>query len=66
MKLLDPNDPFFRSPAIRWGTVIAPAIMAGAEFVWGGPGWAVVFAASAVFAFWVLIVKGPDSGPDQD
>jgi hypothetical protein len=62
MKLIDPNDPFFRKPAVRWGTVITPLVMAGAEFIWGGPGWAVVFAAAGLYAYWTLIVKGPDQG----
>ncbi len=62
MKLLDPNDPFFRKPAVRWATVLLPAASAGAELTWGGPGWALVFGAAAIFAFWVLIVKGPDPG----
>ncbi len=60
MKLLDPNDPFFRRPAIRWGTVILPSVMGAAEFVWGGPGWGILFAAAGAYAFWMLIIKGPD------
>lgn len=62
MKLLDPNDPFFRHPAVRWATVLVPAAMTGFELVYGGPGWAMVFGAAAVYAFWLLIVKGPDQG----
>jgi hypothetical protein len=63
MKLLDPNDPFFRHPATRWATVLVPLAMALAELVFGGgPGWVVVFGAAAAYAFWILIIKGPDQG----
>ena len=60
MKILDPNDPFFRKPWVRWATVLVPLGSAAAELVWGGPGWALVFGAAGIYAFWLLIVKGPD------
>lgn len=67
MKLLDPNDPFFRKPATRWVTVLVPLAMAALEMSMGSPGWAMLFLATGVFAFWVLIVKGPDKGgPGSD
>jgi hypothetical protein len=62
MKLLDPNDPFFAKPWIRWTTVLVPAAMTVFELIYGGPGWAVVFGAAAAYAFWMLIIKGPDQG----
>lgn len=62
MKILDPNDPFFRRPALRWATVILPLAMALGEFIWGSPGWGAAFAAAGLYAFWILIVKGPDQG----
>lgn len=71
MKLLDPNDPFFRHPATRWVTVLVPLGMGALELSMGSPGWAMLFLGAGVFAFVVLIVKGPDQGgpgkggPDQ-
>lgn len=65
MKLIDPNHPFYASPLRRWLTVALPAVWAVIEFVWGGPGWAVLWAGAAAYAYWMLIHQGPDKGADQ-
>ena len=54
--ILDPNDPFFAKAWVRWATVLVPAGMAGVEFWNGSPGWGVLFAAMAAFAFWQLFI----------
>ena len=67
MQLLDPNDPFFRKPWVRWATVLVAYGMGVAELMMGSPGWAMLFLAAGTFAFMVLIVKGPDKGgADKD
>ncbi|MFN7222407.1 MAG: hypothetical protein ACK4MS_00125 [Paracoccaceae bacterium] len=60
MKILDPNHPFFAKPLVRWLTALFPVGWAVVEFVNDSPGWGVLFAAIGAFAFWVLIVRGPD------
>ncbi|MFC2969349.1 hypothetical protein [Acidimangrovimonas pyrenivorans] len=60
MKLLDPNDPFFRPAWRRWATAGVPGLWACVEAWSGSKTWALVFAAIAVFAYWQLILKGPD------
>lgn len=55
MKLLDPNDPFFRPAWRRWAVVLFPALWAGVELIGGNPGWALIFGAAAGYAWWVLI-----------
>ena len=64
MQLIDPNHPFYRTPLRRWLTVALPAVWAVVEVIMGSPGWAVIWAAAAAYAFWILIVKGPDKGAD--
>jgi hypothetical protein len=60
-KLLDANDPFFVPVWRRWATAIAPMLWALFELLaFGSPGWAILFAAVGGYAFWILIVKGPD------
>lgn len=59
MKLIDPNHPFFARPAVRWATVIFPALWAGVELYTGNPGWALLFGAVAGYALWVLILNYP-------
>ncbi len=60
-KLLDPNDPFFAPPWRRWAAALIPLAWAAVElFSFGQPFWAILFAAAGLWAFWVLIVKGPD------
>lgn len=58
-KMLDADHPFFAPVWRRWVTVVLPLFWAGAEFYMGSPGWAVLFAAAGVWAYWELIHKGP-------
>ncbi len=60
MKFLDPNHPFFARPLTRWLTALFPLCWAGVEFWFNSPGWGILFAAAGVYAFYMLIIKGPD------
>lgn len=60
--LLDANHPFFAPVWRRWVTAIFPVVWAGVEFYAGNSGWAVIFAAAGVWAYWELIYKGPKAG----
>ena len=61
-KILDPNHPFFAPVWRRWATTILPGGWALFEAFQGSPGWALLFAALSAFAFYMLIIKGPDAG----
>jgi hypothetical protein len=54
MKFLDPNDPFFAKPLVRWVTVLLPLAWAGVEFWNGGAMWGVMFLAAGLYAGWQL------------
>lgn len=64
MKLLDADHPFFIPVWRRWVTVLAPLAWSVVEFRYNGPGWGVLFAGAGLYAFWILIVKGPGKSPD--
>jgi hypothetical protein len=58
MKFLDPNDPFFARPWVRWATVLLPSIWGLVELLWvGSPFWGVLFLAAGAYAGWVLILN---------
>lgn len=61
MQFLDPNHPFFRPPWVRWATVIVPALWGVFEASSGAWAWSAAFLAIAGYAFWMLIVRGPDA-----
>lgn len=62
MKIIDPDHPFFAPLWRRWATVIFALFWAGVElFALQSPGWAVLFGAAGVFAFYVLIYQGPST-----
>lgn len=63
MKFLDPNDPFFTPVWRRWAAVLLPLAWGGVELYNGSPGWAVVFSGAGAYAFFKLILQGPD--PEQ-
>lgn len=62
MKFLDPNDPFFRHPAVRWVTVLLPTGWGLVELRWiGSPFWGLLFLAAGVYAGWMLFFnRKPD------
>ena len=64
-KFIDANHPFFANPLVRWLSAVLPVLWAGFEFINGSPGWGLIFAALGALAFWVLIVRGPDTPPDD-
>jgi hypothetical protein len=58
MKFLDPNDPFFRNPLVRWITVLIPLGWGLMEFIWiGSPFWGLLFLAAAAYAGYMLFFK---------
>ena len=61
-KFLDADHSFFAPVWRRWITILVPAIWAVVEFSMDSPGWGVLFAALAAYAFWELIIKGPKAG----
>jgi hypothetical protein len=56
-KFLDRDHPMFKHLWVRLLTVAVPGGMAVLEFTKGGPGWAVVFGAAAVWAAWELFLR---------
>jgi hypothetical protein len=50
----------FRKAWVRWATALIPLGWGGLELSWGNTGWAFLFGAAGAYAFWALIVKGPD------
>lgn len=56
-KFIDRNDPFFRHAAVRALTVAVPSAMGMLEFLWGGPGWGIVFLAAGAWAGWELYLR---------
>ena len=60
MQFLDPNDPFFRPAWRRWVTTGVPALWACVEAYSGNNTWALLFAAMGAFAYYRLILNGPD------
>lgn len=59
MQFLDPDDPFFRPLWRRIATVLLPGVWAGVELAGGQFVWAALFAATAGFALWKLILRRP-------
>ena len=59
---LDANHPMFRKPWVRWVTALVPLAWGGLELSWGNAGWAFLFCGAGAYAFWALILKGPDQG----
>ena len=58
MKFLDPNDPFFAKPWVRWATVLFPTAWGLVElFRVGSPMWGMIFLGAGAYAGWVLILK---------
>ena len=60
MKFLDANHPFFRRPVVRWVSSLFPIGWGGMELWLGNPGWGLMFIATGAYAFWQLVIKGPD------
>lgn len=55
MKFLDPNDPFFARPWVRWVTVLLPLGWGMFELFWvGSPLWGMLFLAAGAYAGWML------------
>lgn len=50
----------FRKPIVRWVTSVFPLVWGAVELALGNPGWAIAFGAAGAYAFWQLIIKGPD------
>ena len=61
MKFLDPNDPFFAKPWVRWVTVLLPLGWGLVELWQGSPLWGVLFLAAGGYAGWQLFFnREPD------
>lgn len=61
LKLLDPDHSFFKPLWRRWMTAGVPLVWALVELAMGSAGWAVLFGAFGIYAFWMLFVKGPSA-----
>jgi hypothetical protein len=60
VKFLDPDDPFFAKPWVRWATVILPIAWGLVELLWvGSPLWGVLFIAAGAYAGWMLFGPRP-------
>ncbi len=60
MKFLDPDDPFFAKPWVRWATVILPIAWGLVELLWvGSPFWGGLFIAVGAYAGWMLFGPRP-------
>jgi hypothetical protein len=58
MKFLDPDDPFFRKPWVRWATVLVPVLWGILELaVFGSPMFGVIFLAAGAYAGYMLFLK---------
>jgi hypothetical protein len=58
MKFLDPDDPFFRRPAVRWLSVLIPVGWSLVEFFWmGSPLFGVVFLGLGAYSAWMLFLR---------
>jgi hypothetical protein len=58
MKFLDPNDPFFAKPWVRWATVLFPITWGLVELLWvGSPMWGVIFLGAGAYAGWALFFQ---------
>ena len=58
MKFLDPDDPFFRNPLVRWLTVLVPIGWGLVElFVTGSPLWSVLFLTAGAYAGYMLVLR---------
>jgi hypothetical protein len=62
MKFLDPDDPFFAKPWVRWATVVLPIVWGLVELFWTkSTMWGALFIAIGVYAFWALFLNRKDS-----
>jgi hypothetical protein len=62
MKFLDPDDPFFAKPWVRWATVVAPIAWGLVELFWTESAiWGALFIGVGVYAFWALFLHRRDS-----
>ena len=58
MKFLDPDDPFFANPLVRWATVLLPTGWGLFELLWvGSPMWGIIFLAAGGYAGWMLFFQ---------
>jgi hypothetical protein len=59
VKFLDASHPFFAAKWRRWATCLLPLAWAGVEFYTRNPGWAVLFAGFAAYAYYHLFLLAP-------
>ena len=62
MKLLDPDDPFFRPLWIRLATTLVPLLWGLFEFATGAAFWGVLFVAVGLWCGYVLFIKKNEGG----
>lgn len=56
MRAIDPEHPFYAAAWRRYAIVSTCFIFAGLELYLGSPLWALLFGATGIYSFWVLIV----------
>jgi hypothetical protein len=66
MRLLDPSHPFFRPVWVRVAVVGVALLWAVVELVFGSPGWAILFAATGLYALWEFTRDKGDAGPPDE
>ena len=58
MKFLDPDDPVFRRPLVRWACVLVPVGWSLVELFWmDSPFFAAVFFGLGAYAAWMLFLR---------
>jgi hypothetical protein len=58
MKFLDPDDPFFARPLVRWLTVLVPLGWGLVELFWQKePFWGGLFLAAGAYAGYMLFLR---------
>lgn len=64
MRLIDPQNPFYRPAWRRYLIVAAPLLWAGVEWGLGNNNWAIFFVAISFYLAYHLLLKWPPDTKD--